>query len=108
MNTRLLWVSALVVALSPARSRDADAQSKEVVFGMQCDRTGPTEIVGSVACVGMHDYVDLILWNKNHLLRWVEVALHGHAQVVHAPRQPLMDGWQIVGQATQQNQANDA
>src|SRR4051794_29380375 len=60
MNTRLLWVSALVVALSPARSRDADAQSKEVVFGMQCDRTGPTEIVGSVACVGMHDYVDLI------------------------------------------------
>jgi len=60
MNTRLLWVSALVVALSPAISRDADAQSKEVVFGMQCDRTGPTEIVGSVACVGMHDYVDLI------------------------------------------------
>jgi branched-chain amino acid transport system substrate-binding protein len=59
MNTRLLWLAPLAVA-GLAMSRDAAAQGKEVVFGMQCDRTGPTEIVGSVLCVGMHDYVDLI------------------------------------------------
>jgi branched-chain amino acid transport system substrate-binding protein len=59
MNERSLWpLTALVAGLfaaSPAR-----AQTKELVFGMQCDRTGPTEIVGSNLCVGMHDYVDLI------------------------------------------------
>jgi branched-chain amino acid transport system substrate-binding protein len=37
------------------------AQSKgEVVIGVQCDRTGPTQIVGTVLCPGFHDYVALI------------------------------------------------
>jgi branched-chain amino acid transport system substrate-binding protein len=59
MNKRLLWVPA-AVAISLAAATYGWADTKEVVFGMQCDRTGPTETVGSVLCVGMHDYVDLI------------------------------------------------
>lgn len=38
----------------------AFAQQKEVVFGLQCDRTGPTATVGTVLCPGYHDYIDLV------------------------------------------------
>src|SRR4030095_5842154 len=39
----------------------AAAQSKgEVVIGLQCDRTGPTQIVGTVLCPGFHDYIALV------------------------------------------------
>jgi branched-chain amino acid transport system substrate-binding protein len=39
----------------------AGAQSKgEVVIGVQCDRTGPTSIVGTVYCPAFHDYVALV------------------------------------------------
>jgi len=32
------------------------AQSKgDIVIGVQCDRTGPTQIVGTVLCPGFHD-----------------------------------------------------
>ena len=30
------------------------------MIGLQCDRTGPTQIVGTVLCPGYHDYVDLV------------------------------------------------
>jgi len=44
--------------LAPASSL---AQSKgEVVIGFQCDRTGPTQIVGTVICPGFHDYIALV------------------------------------------------
>jgi branched-chain amino acid transport system substrate-binding protein len=44
--------------LAPAPSV---AQSKgEIVIGVQCDRTGPTQIVGTVLCPGFHDYVALV------------------------------------------------
>ena len=37
------------------------AQAKgEVVIGVQCDRTGATQIVGTVLCPGFHDYVALV------------------------------------------------
>lgn len=38
----------------------ASAQQKEIVFGFQCDRTGPTATVGTVLCPGYHDYIDLV------------------------------------------------
>jgi len=38
----------------------AFAQQKEIVIGMQCDRTGPTALVGTVLCPGYHDYIDLV------------------------------------------------
>jgi len=39
----------------------ASAQSKgEVVIGLQCDRTGATQIVGTVLCPAYHDYIALV------------------------------------------------
>jgi branched-chain amino acid transport system substrate-binding protein len=38
----------------------AIAQDKEVVIGMQCDRTGATQIVGTTLCPAYHDYVALV------------------------------------------------
>jgi branched-chain amino acid transport system substrate-binding protein len=38
----------------------AAAQDKEVLVAGQCDRTGPTQIVGVVNCPAIQDYIDLI------------------------------------------------
>jgi branched-chain amino acid transport system substrate-binding protein len=38
----------------------AIAQQKEIVVGAQCDRTGPTQIVGVVICPAQADYFALI------------------------------------------------
>jgi branched-chain amino acid transport system substrate-binding protein len=38
----------------------AAAQQKEVLIGAQCDRTGPTQIVGVNLCPGIHDYINLV------------------------------------------------
>jgi branched-chain amino acid transport system substrate-binding protein len=38
----------------------AFAQGKELVFGLQCDRTGPTATVGTVLCPGYQDYIALV------------------------------------------------
>jgi branched-chain amino acid transport system substrate-binding protein len=51
---------AAAVAVTLAGATAARAQNKELVFGLQCDRTGATEIVGTNACPGVHDYVDLV------------------------------------------------
>ena len=55
----LLTAAAAVTALSLA-APPALAQGKEVVIGMQCDRTGATQIVGTVLCPAYHDYVALV------------------------------------------------
>jgi branched-chain amino acid transport system substrate-binding protein len=44
----------------------AAAQEKKIVIGVQCDRTGPTQIVGTVLCPAMHDYFNLV--NSTHML----------------------------------------
>ena len=44
----------------------AAAQQKKIVIGVQCDRTGPTQIVGTALCPAMHDYFNYV--NANHLL----------------------------------------
>ena len=36
------------------------AQQKEVVIGEQCDRTGPTQVVGVNLCPAIRDYVNLV------------------------------------------------
>ena len=41
-------------------ARPAAAQQKEVLIGMQCDRTGATQITGVVLCPAMHDYYNLV------------------------------------------------
>ena len=52
----VLGVAAAVMALAGT----AAAQQKEVMIGGQCDRTGPTQIVGVVICPAQQDYIDLI------------------------------------------------
>ena len=33
----------------------AAAQQKEILIGSQCDRTGPTQLVGTVFCLAVQD-----------------------------------------------------
>ncbi len=55
------WLSAAGVAAGLALSAGAAcAQEKQVVFGLQCDRTGATQTVGIFLCPGYHDYVALV------------------------------------------------
>ena len=61
MRHVLAIVTALVLASSLAAPAPSDAQTKgEIVIGMQCDRTGATQIVGTVLCPGFHDYIALV------------------------------------------------
>ena len=56
-NTAIL---ALVLGAAAGLGGPAAAQQKEVLIGMQCDRTGATQITGVVLCPAMHDYYDLV------------------------------------------------
>src|SRR5499425_3194805 len=62
MRQFLAIATALIVAAgSLAVASPSLAQSKsEIVIGVQCDRTGPTQIVGTVLCPGFHDYIALV------------------------------------------------
>src|SRR5678815_1950389 len=62
MHRFLAIVTALVLgAASLFTAASSPAQSKgEIVIGLQCDRTGATQIVGTVLCPGLHDYVALV------------------------------------------------
>jgi branched-chain amino acid transport system substrate-binding protein len=63
MRTCLTILMAILVGVAGMLSpvSPANAQSKgEVVIGVQCDRTGATQIVGTVLCPAMHDYFALV------------------------------------------------
>src|SRR5207244_5727540 len=61
MKHHLAIVTALLLAGTLAATAAALGQSKsEIVIGVQCDRTGPTQIVGTVLCPAFHDYVALV------------------------------------------------
>ena len=62
MRQFLVIATALIVAAGSLLTPSASfAQSKsEIVIGVQCDRTGPTQIVGTVLCPGFHDYIALV------------------------------------------------
>jgi branched-chain amino acid transport system substrate-binding protein len=54
--TALVLVGSSVLAPGPSL-----AQSRgEIIIGAQCDRTGATQIVGTVLCPGFHDYIALV------------------------------------------------
>jgi branched-chain amino acid transport system substrate-binding protein len=54
--TALMLIGGTLLGAGPSL-----AQSKgEVVIGVQCDRTGATQIVGTVLCPGFHDYIALV------------------------------------------------
>jgi branched-chain amino acid transport system substrate-binding protein len=52
--------TAVLVAVGLCFAGGAAAQEKEVLITWQCDRTGPTQIVGVVYCPAIQDYIDLI------------------------------------------------
>ena len=62
MHRFLAIVTALVLGVASLfTAASSPAQSKgEIVIGVQCDRTGATQIVGTVLCPGLHDYVALV------------------------------------------------
>ncbi|HEX9747277.1 MAG TPA: ABC transporter substrate-binding protein [Methylomirabilota bacterium] len=61
MRQFLIVVLALLVTLTGALGGLSPAgASHEIVIGAQCDRTGPTQIVGTVLCPGFHDYIALV------------------------------------------------
>src|SRR6476659_1619155 len=51
---------ALALVAAAGLGGPAAAQHKEVLIGMQGDRTGATQITGVVLCPAMHDYYDLV------------------------------------------------
>jgi branched-chain amino acid transport system substrate-binding protein len=62
MTARVATILALSLgtSLGVACAGPAQAADKTILIGMQCDRTGPTQVVGAVLCPGTHDYIDLI------------------------------------------------
>src|SRR2546430_10623741 len=62
MRQFLAIATALIVAAGSLLTASPSlAQSRgEIVIGVQCDRTGPTQIVGTVLCPAFHDYVALV------------------------------------------------
>jgi len=54
----------------------APASAKELLFGLMCDRTGPTQTVGVNLCPGYHDYIKLVNAKggiEGHTVRVMEV-----------------------------------
>jgi branched-chain amino acid transport system substrate-binding protein len=61
MTSRPSWRMAAIAAGALALAAGAArAQEKEIVFGLQCDRTGATQLVGVHLCPGYHDYIALL------------------------------------------------
>ena len=56
----ILTRSLLGLALGVAFAGAALAEDKVIIIGDQCDRTGATQIVGTVLCPAMQDYYKLI------------------------------------------------
>src|SRR5262245_65444984 len=54
------WLRTMAAAGALAVAGGALAQDKELVFGLQCDRTGATQTVGVFLCPGYHDYINLL------------------------------------------------
>src|SRR5438067_8787514 len=60
VSARMLGLS-LGLAMALALVGTAHAQQKgEILIGEQCDRTGPTQIVGIRLCAAVQDYINLV------------------------------------------------
>ena len=62
MNKRAVRISVISAGLIAglAYAGTSQAQDKTITLGVQCDRTGPTQLVGTALCPGVHDYIALI------------------------------------------------
>ena len=54
------WLGLAATTATLALGAGQAFAQKEVVFGLQCDRTGPTANVGTVLCPGYQDYIALV------------------------------------------------
>ncbi|MBV9015305.1 MAG: ABC transporter substrate-binding protein [Alphaproteobacteria bacterium] len=60
-NMKTLVTATIALAGALTLAGPALAQQKgEIRIGFQCDRTGPTQIVGIRLCPAVHDYIDLV------------------------------------------------
>ena len=57
-HPRLSFLALAGAALTTVVTAGA-ANAREFVLGMQCDRSGPTQVVGNYICDGAHDYIRL-------------------------------------------------
>ena len=60
MRLRLIVMLVLIGVTGVLAGPSPVAASHEIVIGMQCDRTGATQIVGTIHCPGKHDYIALV------------------------------------------------
>ena len=70
---KLLFGAGLALAAAGAAT---SAGAAEIVIGFQCDRTGPTQTVGTFLCPGYHDYVSLVNSRggvEGHTIRPIEI-----------------------------------
>ena len=60
-HSKRAWTAiAFLAGVIALGAYSASAQEKEVLFGEQCDRTGPTQNVGVFMCPGFQDYIALV------------------------------------------------
>ena len=58
--TVLVAIAFAMVAAGGATTPAIGQSKGEIVIGAQCDRTGATQLVGTVLCPGFHDYIALV------------------------------------------------
>src|SRR5438067_6403113 len=73
---RLVLSFAACVAAGLLLAGGAAAQTKEVLIGGMCDRTGPTQINGIGICPGIQDYYELVNSKggvEGHRIKYIEI-----------------------------------
>jgi branched-chain amino acid transport system substrate-binding protein len=95
-------ILAIVLGLALALgSASPVLASHEIVIGLQCDRTGATQVVGVVLCPGYHDYARLVNSKGGiggHRIRVVEID-HEYKvpQAVEAYERHKKEGAVLIG-----------
>src|ERR1700675_1102436 len=56
----IVLLMVVVVGSVGALGGASSGAGEDIVIGVQCDRTGATQIVGTVLCPGFHDYIALV------------------------------------------------
>jgi branched-chain amino acid transport system substrate-binding protein len=75
-RTLALLIALTVVVGGLIVAAPTNAQKADIVVGVQCDRTGATQIVGTVLCPGLHDYINLVNSKggvEGHKIRAIEI-----------------------------------
>ncbi|MFM9884148.1 MAG: ABC transporter substrate-binding protein [Burkholderiales bacterium] len=54
------WMGSAAIGVLAMLASSASFAQKEIVLGLQCDRTGATQTVGVFLCPGYHDYIALV------------------------------------------------